>query len=430
MKYKNENEAGLENTIEISAKKIETKDIEHIFLSHGDVLKADVKIHQDGDKKLIEAHVKLKKGHPASDELKSELAWHVTTDLGSNIVFKDIHLETVPSKPIMPKAENKITAKDGIFISGHKIDAQEIQHIMESHVDVDSATITGVPDSRKGEVLKASVSLRDGCVSSDELKRELAWYVQSNIGHVVTFKEIIIDNEDAEDTKDECMVIVDGIEKDGDGIHLSSHKISTTEVTKVLLSHPDISDAAVVSVPDDKAGETMKAFVRLNDRVIPSNDLKLELAWFITSELKPISVFKNIELSAPIPELSLDDVVMDTGELDSVDISGFKILSDDVEDVLRRHEMVSDVVVIGVPDAVHGEALDAFVSLIESAIPSPELKEELAWHARAEIGSEVVFKSIKFRKFLPKTENKKILRSIVKADALDLSANMCITIAD
>lgn len=433
MEYKNENKAGLENTMEISYKKIEIKDIEHIFLSHGDVLKVDVRIHQDGDKKLIEAHVKLKKGHPASDELKSELAWHVTTDLGSNIVFKDIHLETEPTKPIMPKAENKITAKDGIFISGHKIDAQEIQHIMESHDDVDSAIITGVPDSRKGEVLKASISLKDGSTPSDELKRELAWFVQSNIGHVVTFKKIVFDDEDEDEpeiTQDECMVIVDGIEKDGNEVHISSHKISTTEVTKVLLNHPDISDAAVVSVPDDKAGETMKAFVRLKDGVIPSNDLKLELAWFITSELKPISVFKNIELSAPIPELSLEDVVMDTGELDSVDISGFRILSDDVEEVLRRHDMVSDVVVIGVPDVVHGEALEAFVSLIESVIPSPELKEELAWHARAEIGSEVVFKSIKFRKFLPKTENKKILRSIVKADALDLAANMAITIAD
>ncbi len=430
MKYENKNEAGLENTIEISDKKIGMKEIEHIFLSHGDVLKADVKIHQDGEKKLLEAHIKLKKGHLASDELKSELAWHVTTDLGCNVVFKEIFLETEPSKPSIPK-EIKQPVTDGIFISGHKIDAQEIKRIMESHDDVDSATITGVPDERKGEVLNASVSLRDGCVPSDELKRELAWFVQSNIGHVVTFKDIIFDGADEpEDTQDECMVIVDGIEKDGNEVHISSHKISTTEITKVLLSHPDISDAAVVSVPDDKAGETMKAFVRLKDGVIPSNDLKLELAWFITTELKPISVFKNIEISAPIPELSLEDVVMDTGELDSVDISGFKILSDDVEDVLRRHEMVSDVVVIGVPDPVHGEALDAFVSLIEGAIPSPELKEELAWHARAEIGSEVVFKSIKFRKFLPKTENKKILRSIVKADALDLSANMSITIAD
>jgi len=427
MENKNDKEAGLE----IANKEINLKDVEHILLSHGGVLNANVKIHQDGDKKLIEAHVKLKKGHPASDELKSELAWHVTTDLGSNIVFKDIHLETVPAKPSMPKTESKPSLTNGIFISGHKINPQDIQRIMESHDDVDSATITGVPDDRKGEVLKASISLKDGTSASDELKRELAWYVQSNIGHVVTFKEIIFDGEDEPDiAQDECMVIVDGIEKDSDGIHISSHKISTTEVTKVLLSHPDISDAAVVSVPDDKAGETMKAFVRLKDEIIPSNDLKLELAWFITSELKPISVFKNIEISAPIPELSLDEAVQDTGEMDSVDISGFKILSDDVEDVLRKHEMVSDVVVIGVPDVVHGEALDAFVSLIEGAIPSPDMKEELAWHARTEIGPEVVFKSIKFRKFLPEVKSKKVLRSLVKADALDLSANMSITIAD
>ena len=39
--------------------------------------------------------------------------------------------------------------------------------------------------------------------------------------------------------------------------------ISTVEVEKVLVSHPDVLEAAVVAIPDEKWGERPKAFVTL-----------------------------------------------------------------------------------------------------------------------------------------------------------------------
>ena len=37
--------------------------------------------------------------------------------------------------------------------------------------------------------------------------------------------------------------------------------MAPTELDKILRSHPDIDDAAVVGVPDDRAGEVPRAFV-------------------------------------------------------------------------------------------------------------------------------------------------------------------------
>ena len=39
--------------------------------------------------------------------------------------------------------------------------------------------------------------------------------------------------------------------------------ISTVEVEKVLVSHPDVLEAAVVAMPDEKWGERPKAYVSL-----------------------------------------------------------------------------------------------------------------------------------------------------------------------
>src|SRR5207253_203336 len=39
----------------------------------------------------------------------------------------------------------------------------------------------------------------------------------------------------------------------------------TVEVERVLVSHPDVLEAAVVAVPDEKWGERPKAFVTLRD---------------------------------------------------------------------------------------------------------------------------------------------------------------------
>ena len=81
-------------------------------------------------------------------------------------------------------------------------------------------------------------------------------------------------------------------------------------------------------------------------------------------------------------------------------------------------------------------ALVSFVNMIkQSSLSKPsfrleDLMEELAWYSRAEIGSSVVFKSLKFRHFFPVTKSRKTLESLLTADAMEIPTMMSITIAD
>ena len=72
----------------------------------------------------------------------------------------------------------------------------------------------------------------------------------------------------------------------------------------------------------------------------------------------------------------------------------------------------------------------AFVNLSTGTLPTEDLSEELAWHTRALVGEQVVFKSVKFRRFLPGAKDRKAMRRILRADALEIPTNVSITIAD
>ncbi|MBI5001302.1 MAG: hypothetical protein HZB92_07250 [Euryarchaeota archaeon] len=424
----------------IAGHRIDFMETEHILLSHECVLEANVSTVQGkGNNELLLAVVTLKKGYAPSNDLKTELAWLVSTDLGITSLFKDIEFRKPKSEN--PKTQIVETNEEGgeVHISGHKIYISEVVRVLMSHKEVVKAKVTGVLDNRSGELLKAVVVLKEGCAPSNDMKLELAWYARTKIGPMALFKDIefrdSLDEEEDENRNlqgigktQKGMVIVDKVEKDDREIHIFSHRISTREVTKALLSHPDVTDAAAVTVPDDTKGFVIKAFVKLKDGIAPSNDLKLELAWHVMVELKPIATFKDIELEAPGNNLPLE-YIKNGGWEDAVDISGHTVLSVDVEKALARHEAVSDALVFGVPDEKLGEALQAFVTLKDGVMPSDELKEELAWRARTEIGPQVIFKSINFRRFLPKT-SRTILKSILLADALAIPAKMSISIAD
>ena len=57
-----------------------------------------------------------------------------------------------------------------------------------------------------------------------------------------------------------------------DMIISGGENIYPAEVENALMSHPDIIDAAVVGVPDDKWGETVKSFVILAEGINHSED--------------------------------------------------------------------------------------------------------------------------------------------------------------
>jgi len=466
--------------IHISGHRVDTSEVARALLGHEGV--ARVKVVGVPDKRkgeMLKAFVTLKEGVYPSSDLKTELAWYARLEVGPMVSFSDIEFRVSGpgpdrSVPDRPRVAGTREEGDLVHIYGHRMNTARVESALEGHEDVAHAIVIGVPDRKKGEILKAFVTLREGCVPSGELKRELAWYARLKAGHMVLFKDIefgnyltggedvdtvrellkekemklSIDDDKAGNTGDageagnaggtspgqagkapDGMVIVDEVNAEESALRIISHRISSTEVTAALLSHPSVSDAAVVSVPDDRKGEVLKAFVRLKKGVVPSNDLKLELAWHVMTELKPMVLFKSIDLEAPRSPQSTGAAQARIDD-EAVSISGHTILSSEVETVLMKHDAVSYAIVLGVPDEKHGEALQAFVTLEKGVLPSNELKEELAWHARTEIGPQVVFKSIWFRDYIPKNATVNALRSILKAGALNIPARLSITIAD
>ena len=66
-------------------------------------------------------------------------------------------------------------AKDIVIRGGENISCPEIEHVMYEHPAVFEAAAYGVPDARLGEILVATVRVRDGVnVSPDEIKAQVA----------------------------------------------------------------------------------------------------------------------------------------------------------------------------------------------------------------------------------------------------------------
>ena len=107
---------------------------------------------------------------------------------------------------------------------------------------------------------------------------------------------------------------------------------------------------------------------------------------------------------------------------DMVNVSGFKVFSKKVEDILAEHPAIEEIAIIGVPDPGKpgSELVMAFVIIAE--IPPQDgdeasLKENIFTFARARLTPYEVPKVIEFRKELPLTSvgklNKKKLREEV-----------------
>jgi acetyl-CoA synthetase len=97
------------------------------------------------------------------------------------------------------------------------------------------------------------------------------------------------------------------------------------------------------------------------------------------------------------------------GRADDVIISaGWTMGVKEIEDTLLKHYAVDEVAVIGVPDAVLGQAVKAYVTLK----PGVQLSErEVIRHCLARLESFMVPKVVEFVDDLPKTDTGKIKKT-------------------
>ncbi|MEO0416240.1 MAG: acetate--CoA ligase, partial [Verrucomicrobiota bacterium] len=103
------------------------------------------------------------------------------------------------------------------------------------------------------------------------------------------------------------------------------------------------------------------------------------------------------------------------GRLDDVlNVSGHRLGTAEVESALVSHPSVAESAVVGRPDDIKGQAVVAFVTLIEGQEANDDLAKELRNHVGKEIGAIAKPDDIRFTGALPKTRSGKIMRRLLK----------------
>ena len=87
-----------------------------------------------------------------------------------------------------------------------------------------------------------------------------------------------------------------------DVINVSGHRLGTAEVESALVSHPDVTEAAVVGLPHEVKGQAIHAFVTLRVGVQGSQELAEELRRHVANHLSPIAKPDVIEFPEKLPK--------------------------------------------------------------------------------------------------------------------------------
>ena len=87
-----------------------------------------------------------------------------------------------------------------------------------------------------------------------------------------------------------------------DVINVSGHRLGTAEVESALVSHPDVTEAAVVGLPHEVKGQAIHAFVTLRVGASGSKELAEELRKHVSAHLSPIAKPDAIDFPDKLPK--------------------------------------------------------------------------------------------------------------------------------
>jgi acetyl-CoA synthetase len=119
------------------------------------------------------------------------------------------------------------------------------------------------------------------------------------------------------------------------------------------------------------------------------------------------------------------------GRVDDVmNVSGHRLSTTEIESALVSHPAVAEAAVVGGPDPVTGEAINAFVILRLGNEPTAALGKELRDHVATKISPIAKPKSLMFTPDLPKTRSGKIMRRLLRDIAQGRALGDTTTLAD
>ncbi|MDE2664127.1 MAG: acetate--CoA ligase [Gemmatimonadota bacterium] len=119
------------------------------------------------------------------------------------------------------------------------------------------------------------------------------------------------------------------------------------------------------------------------------------------------------------------------GRVDDVlNVAGHRIGTMEVESALVDHGAVAEAAVVGRSDEIKGQAVAAFVSVVEGTETSEALRQELRGHVAAQIGAIARPADLIFAAELPKTRSGKIMRRLLRDVAEGRALGDTTTLAD
>ncbi len=119
------------------------------------------------------------------------------------------------------------------------------------------------------------------------------------------------------------------------------------------------------------------------------------------------------------------------GRVDDVmNVSGHRISTTEVESALVDHPAVAEAAVVGASDDITGQAIVGYVIVVNTAVPSDELVEEIRQHVAHKIGPTARPKRVIIVPDLPKTRSGKIMRRLLRDVAEGRDLGDTTTLAD
>jgi len=105
---------------------------------------------------------------------------------------------------------------------------------------------------------------------------------------------------------------------------------------------------------------------------------------------------------------------------DLIKVAGVVIGPTEVEETLQKHPAVEDAGIIGKTEPVKGNLIKAFISLKPGYAPSEDLKEEIRDFVKKYFSPRIVPEEIEFRPRIPRSEDGRVIRRVLKAWELGL----------
>jgi acyl-CoA synthetase (AMP-forming)/AMP-acid ligase II len=178
---------------------------------------------------------------------------------------------------LMPEAHRDADHPERLLSAGQPIPGVEVRI-------VDPATLKDLPVGEHGEIWLKTPQLMKGFLNKPEATAEVitddGWFRSGDMGKL---------------DDDGFLFVQDRLK---DMIISGGENIYSPEVERVLTEHPAVMEVAVIGVPDDTWGESVKAVVSLQEGASATEE---ELIGYCREHLAHFKCPKSVDITGPLP---------------------------------------------------------------------------------------------------------------------------------